>query len=567
MIPLKKSENITGRIRKKRSLVTFISLVFSLALLNMMFSCSYFKVSEIESHSDSNKQQQIKKFNQEQKYIVVHQNEKQYHLDDLNLDTEEQILAGKLVNLNKNHQHPKDPNVKIGKTYRYNKGKTDPLNEIHIYLNNNFDLEQNTNISIPISEIDRIAVVDKNVGKTIISIVGSTIGILAVAIIIIALTKSSCPFVYSYDGEAYVFNGELYPGNIIRNAQNQDYLKLNNFCEKDGFYQVRVSNELLEIQHTDLVELLFFDHPAGTEVLLDPSGKPVLLENNILPKQALSHGKSVINLITVKGDEQHFTFNNISEEEDYLSNLILKFPKPIQAKNAGLKLTIKNSMWLDYIFGSFNEKFGAYYNSFQKQQQDFTLEKSRNWQESQHIPLSVYVKRKSHWELEEKIFSTGPMSFRDIGLEINVENIQTDYIEIKLESGFMFWEIDHAALSFQSPSQIEMQSISAFKAITEKGVEVSDLLKKNDAKYLTQKKPGEFVDIYYLAPIISKGTERSIFIKSKGYYNYIRDYNGIPDFKELIKFKNPAHFTKFSKDQFEQINKSWNMNKYEDYAL
>ena len=567
MIPAKKSKSITGRIRKKRALSSFISLVFSLALLNMMFSCSYFKVSEFESNSDSSKQQQINKFNQEQKYIVVHQNEKQYHLDDLNLDTEEQILAGKLVNLNKSHQHPKDPNVKIGKTYRYNKGKTDPLNEIHIYLNNNFDLEQNTNISIPISEVDRIAVVDKNVGKTIISIVGSTIGVLAVAIIIVALTKSSCPFVYSYDGEAYVFTGELYPGNIIRNAQNLDYLKLNNFCEKDGFYQVRVSNELLEIQHTDLVELLFFDHQAGIEVLLDPSGKPVLFENPILPEQALSHGKSVINLIKGKGDEQHFTFNNISEDEEYLSNLILKFPGPIQSKNVGLKLTIKNSMWLDYIFGSFNEKFGAYYNSFQKQQQDFTLKKSRNWQESQHIPLSVYVKRNGNWELEEKIFSTGPISFRDIGLEINVENIQTDYIEIKLESGFMFWEVDHASLSFQSPSQIELQSISAFKAITEKGVEVSDLLKKNDAKYLTQKKPGEFVDIYYLAPAISKGSERSIFIKSKGYYNYLRDYEGIPDFNELIKFKRPAHFTKFSKDQFEQINKSWNMNKSEDYAL
>ena len=567
MKPSKNSANIIGQIRGKKMLSSFMSLIFSLALLNMIFSCSYFKVSQVDSDIDSDKKELIQNFNDENKYMVVHQNEKQFHLEDLRINSSTQVIAGNLVILNENHLHVKEPNVKIGKSYRYRKDKTTPLNEVHIYLKNSYDLKLQNNISIPLSEIDQIAVVDKNVGKSIISIAGSTIAVLALALIIVALTKSSCPFIYSHDGEKYVFNGELYPGNIIRDAQYPDYLKLNDLCMKNNTYQIRISNELLEVQHTDLAELFFVDHPVGTEILVGPSGDPVLLYDKIRPQEALSNGKSLLYLISKKGDQKHFNFNQISKDQDHLSNIILKFPKPPNSKQATLKLSVKNSMWLDYVFGKFNEKFGSYYNSFQEQQQEFTEPESMQWQESQNIPLLVYIKRDGKWELENKIFSTGPMAFRDIGLAYDLENTSSDFVEIKLESGFMFWELDHASLSFLQASKLETHSLSPYKAVTEKGMEVSALLAKIDGKYLTQKKPGEFVDIYYHASAIAKGNERSVFIKSKGYYNYVRDYKGIPDFKELIKFKQPGHFTRFSKEEFEKINRIWNMEEPTDYAL
>ncbi|GAA4647106.1 hypothetical protein GCM10023115_50680 [Pontixanthobacter gangjinensis] len=540
-------------------------LVFAFSLLNLIFSCSYFKVKEVKSENAAQKQEQIRRFNQEQKYLVVHTANEQYHLDNVQLDTENEMFSGELLEVSERHLHKKSPDIKIKKTYRYNTRKTDPLNEIHIYLKSDQQLELGET-SIPISAIDRIAVVDKNVGRTIINVVGSTIGILALALIIFALTKSSCPYIYAHDGENYVFNGELYPGNIIRNAQNMDYLILDNMCLKDGEYKIKISNELLEVQHTDLVEMLYIDHPLEHQVLIDPEGRPVILEEMIFPALALSNGIPVTDLVSLD-DEKYFGFDQPSIANELLGELSLHFPRKEQNENISLHLRLKNAMWLDYIFGKFNEKFGDYYHSFQKQQQDFSLSESRDWQESQHIPLNVYVKRNGKWVLEEKISSTGPMAFRDIGLNIDLQGVPSNEIEIKLETGLRFWEIDQAAISFSSSNTSEVKVLKPARAVTQNGVEVSRLIDKNDGEYLTQKFPGEYVEIFFEAPPIPEAYQRSLFIKNKGYYNYIRDYEGIPNFTELLKFKRPGYFTEFSKTEFENMLKSWEPEKSVDYAL
>ncbi len=62
--------------------------------------------------------------------------------------------------------------------------------------------------------------------------------------------------------EEYVFSGELYPGNILKNAQQTDYLPLPSLKEADGVYKIQITNELLEIQHTDLAELLVVAIPG-----------------------------------------------------------------------------------------------------------------------------------------------------------------------------------------------------------------------------------------------------------------------------------------------------------------
>ena len=546
-------------------LLKFTVFFLSAAVLNLTFSCSYFKVSEVDAANDKQQQELIEKFEAEQKYLVVHSNNKPYHLDDLKIDANSQVISGNLVQLDDNHIHKGGINVQPKKSYRYNKKKTTPLNEVHIYLKNDNYLNQG-NMTIPISEIERIAVVDKNVGKSVLNIVATTIGVLALLLIIVALTKSSCPFIYSHNGEDYVFNGELYPGNIIRNAQQLDYLKLNDLCEKDGLYKIRISNELLEIQHTDLVEMLVIDHKPGSEVLMDPSGIPLIMNETIAPVKANSNNKNVLDLINTK-DEISFLFNERTNQETYISDLILTFPKTKYRNKATLKLSVKNSLWLDYVFGKFNEKFGSYYEEFQRQQQDFTSEESLGWQDAQHIPLKVSVKKDGKWHEVETIYSAGPLSYRDIGLQFDLENSNSEVLEVKLSTGFMFWELDQAAISFIEGDFEDIKSIPLNSAINDKGIEVSNLVNKIDGKYLTQKIAGEYVDLSYRTSPIPEGKERSIFIKTKGYYNYIRDYKGIPDFPELLKFKKPGYFTKFSFEELKNIESLFEKNNSAEYAL
>ena len=113
-------------------------------------------------------------------------------------------------------------------------------------------------------------------------------GALVLILAIYAALKSSCPFIYVSNGEEYVFSGELYPGNIIKNAQETDYLPLPALQETDGKLNIRITNELLEIQHTDLAQLMEVSHPKNTRALADKKGQILLYSNLESPVNACS---------------------------------------------------------------------------------------------------------------------------------------------------------------------------------------------------------------------------------------------------------------------------------------
>lgn len=47
--------------------------------------------------------------------------------------------------------------------------------------------------------------------------------------------------------------------------------------------------------------------------------------------------------------------------------------------------------------------------------------------------------------------------------------------------------------------------------------------------------------------------KRTCFLKNRGYYNYIRNYEGEPDFQKLKLFRAAGAFTDFSKYEYEAL--------------
>lgn len=43
------------------------------------------------------------------------------------------------------------------------------------------------------------------------------------------------------------------------------------------------------------------------------------------------------------------------------------------------------------------------------------------------------------------------------------------------------------------------------------------------------------------------------FLKNRGYYTYIREYRGIPEFAELQTFKKRGRFSQFSEEQYKKF--------------
>ncbi|MDN3668221.1 hypothetical protein QWY93_02610 [Echinicola jeungdonensis] len=522
----------------------YISLILIPIFLNLIIiGCSYYKVTQVSSGPEVISQAQ-----KQHKYFIIHQDNNSWHLKNIKLNEDTKELEGKIESLPPEHQSYKKTNP--NKVNRYRVANEKPIYEVHIYVSD-YEEGENSKVKVPLSSIRKIEVYDKAVGATVSSYVFTTLGVIAgvfiIILIFVALTKSSCPFIYTYDGEGYNFMGEMYGGAIFSSLERDDYMLLPDLDSYNGKYQLKIANELLERQYTNLSELMLVEHPENTQVLADKNGQIFTLNSTFLPTKAVSpNHTSYFNSISKK-DSSFYLFDEENAINKNLSNLTLTFKKPKTEKNGKLILNAKNSLWLDFIFGKFNEQFGTYYPRFAEKQKNVPANKNLRWSLNQGIPLSVYIETEKGWEFVDYFNVVGPLASRDMIMDIDLSKVEGEEVKLKLECGFMFWEVDYIAMDYSENSPVDVSYLSPELAIDENGDDVSDLLTYSDEKYLVQPEVGNRVIVTYPTIPVDKNKKQTLFLHSKGYYEYIRDYKNKPNIIHLYSFKKKGAFPSFSK--------------------
>jgi hypothetical protein len=534
---------------KNRKFASFLSVFLTLLFLNLVIGCSYYNVRSVTTSSETIAVQ-IDEFVKNQKYVIIHSGPVTWHLSNLEVNEGEKTMSGTIQQVESKHISKKARETK--RTHQYS-GDKEVLNEVHFYISTNTTRNYGTFTTIPFSEINSISVNDKNTGKTVLNVVGGVVGVISLVAIIVLLTKSSCPFIYVKNGNEFVFTGELYPGILTANQQRDDYLKLPNIDKTNNEYSIKITNELKEIQHTDFVQLLEITHSDDFKVLLDKNGNLHTFSNIISPNSVLIDNLSTDSKPALIKDNNSYLFNSNLINSSSLRNIELSFNKPQQTDNAKLFLTVKNSMWLDYVFGKFNQQFGTYYTQFQKDQQNAPAEKSTTWMNEQNIPLSVYLKTEKGWEFVDRINTVGPMASRDIAIPIDLSSVIGEEVVIKLETGFMFWEVNYAGIDFTENVSLDIKYISPHEALDGQNKNVTELLSAADQKYFVQPNVGDEVVVTFKMSETNPGLKSTFFLKNRGYYNYLRNYEGKPDFQKLKLFRKAGAFTDFSKYEYEAL--------------
>lgn len=531
----------------------------TLVFLNMSISCSFYKAKTVPINSDDFASK-YKSINKDDRYLIIHSEEKTWHLNNVKINEDSKEITATIMPVNESHSlFPLKENQK---SRGYNRSKSSGKTlEVHFYTNEALNTTINKEVIIPFSNINKMEVYQPDTGKKVLSIIGFTVASLAVIAIIIAVTKSSCPFIYIKEGNSYAFTGELYPGAILPSLVRTDYLPLPNFIAQNEEYELKITNELLEIQYTDLAQLVVLNHSQSDEVLLDQNGKPHTFSKKETPEHITSNTLPVTIKPSLEKDTNAYLFDKENFTDNGINNIVLTFNNSNQSNQAKLILSVKNSLWFDYVYGKFNEQFGLYFNQFQKEQLKVPAEKNIQWRNEQGIPLSVFVKSNNEWVLIEKINPVGPMAFRDLIIPIDLEKINAPKIEIKLECGFMFWEVDYAAIDFSKDIPLAIEYVNSFSAIDERGKDVTHLIDKEDQNYLIQPMIGNQIVVKYHVKSPQKGEKQSVFLKNRGYYQYIRDYKGIPNFAKLKTFRDKGALSQYSKEEYRRFNTASNLTE------
>jgi hypothetical protein len=406
---------------------------------------------------------------------------------------------------------------------------------------------------IAFENISRVEIYDRDLGFTIAQYIGGAAVAAGLIFLLILLTKSSCPFIYTLEGNDYDFRGEIYGGAIAPNLERDDYMPLPHFIPQNETFTMKITNELQERQYTDVAELLLVEHPKGVEVLMDSYGNPYILANPIAPMSAetSSGGDYLAAVTTQDGIAYQFTDEAITNED--FSDLDLTFEANNSASQAKLILNLKNTIWMDYIFERFCALFGDGYDRFSESQKNKDPENKIQWAQDEGIMLEVKMKTKSGWETVDHINMVGPLAARSIVVPIELDCKAGDKVEIRLESGYHFWEVDYAAMDFSENEALKITPLPLLKAVDENGVDVMSDIVRQDGNYLEQPYVGAEAFLTFESLPMQEGHATSLFLHTSGYYEYIRNYAGKPDISELKKFRTPGTFAHFSKSRFSQM--------------
>lgn len=420
-------------------------------------------------------------------------------------------------------------------------------------------------ISVPLSDIDLVWIkrlVDVNkfsTGKTIalVAAVGA-VGLLLISSINLKPRRiprpsptsgSSCPFVYSFDGNNYVFDAEPYGGAYTKGLQRTDWSGLEHLKEVDGMYTILVSNELEETQYTDELKLIVVDHPKEVKVAPDLSGRIHTVSDPVAPlfaydgngKDLLPYVKKNDKVFWVSDDKDMSLQNRDSLKEE----LIFEFPKPEGASKVKLFVNACTTLWGSEVGKRYLELYGGKIDDWYEEIDNFGPARSQLFKmnvREELFGLHIRVDTGKGWKSKGMILGGGPLASEDRIYSIDVSDVTGDTLRIKLTPPTAFWMINFMAVDYTEDLPISVTEVEAVEVVDHTGQDVSGLLAGTDNQYLAMPNIGDSAKIVFISPPKTAGMDRTIFVKANGYYNIHLQADGEPQYDLLNRIHTEPGF-------------------------
>jgi tetratricopeptide (TPR) repeat protein len=185
---------------------------------------------------------------------------------------------------------------------------------------------------------------------------------------------SSCPYLYTWNGEQFEFVTDFMGGGEMGYLEepgryNQpdpvEYVRIraDQLKERSGRYELRVTDELEEAMFVDRLQLMIVAHPLGTEVypnegMSDPpkAFKLCVTRNARPPLRAVDdHGSDVLDRITTL-DRRYPDNFRLDRIRGYGAkhSLILKLAEPASSRRTSSRTVLLLTGWTDYAWSSDN---------------------------------------------------------------------------------------------------------------------------------------------------------------------------------------------------------------------
>lgn len=365
----------------------------------------------------------------------------------------------------------------------------------------------------------------------------------ALLLILFAL-KSSCPFLYTLEDEQLVLQGELFPGAIFQPLERTDFLALPFPQPNDAnVLSVQIANKLQEVQHINKVSVWGIPTATNETAIMSQRGIAYTYANTISPTHLKNSDESSVSLSSTAP----YAFLTHAMENNQLTSLSARFDLPANTENALLVLNAKNHEWLEFMWYDLSKKLGSEYMNFVEMHRNSSPDFLNNWLSENGLKLNVQVLEDNKWVSIGAFEVAGPLAFRQMALEIPNNYLQQETVQIRLQSGFHFWEVSDLTLAI-NPQRAKKEKAELVVAEDNYGATHLTALAQVDDNYTLQPQRGDYLNLSFQLPAHWTHKNTTLFFEAAGYYEHQRDFKQAPDLTAVRELLIGTGFTEASFD-------------------
>jgi hypothetical protein len=411
---------------------------------------------------------------------------------------------------------------------------------------------------IPLSQVRLVVVRQLDIGKTIVASIGTVFAVALVVAIIALATKESCPFIYSYNGEQYWFDGEPYGGATCPALQRTDYCRLDSLRPVEGRYRILLANEVDETQHTDELKLLVVDHPADVKVIPDAGGalhavksiQPLASATDVRGLDQTKWMASSDELIWESGTDEAAQSTAVPRD-----SIVLTFSRPAHAQTALLVTNVGTTVWGSQMLKRAEALWGSDLPHWQRAlRQPEVLNALAAWNRREEAyVVEARVWTGTDWSVRGDLAGGGPFLCEDRVVPLDLTGVTGDTLRILLTPPPGFWQFNWFAISYEPDKPLTAQELSADTAISHDGKDIRARLQAEDQRYYSTPEVGQRAALVFTAPPLAEGLTRTVFAKASGYYSIHHAEVVARNDSILARIRNePGYFARYALEQFQE---------------
>jgi hypothetical protein len=502
-----------------------------------------------------------------QKYFILHDlsNNRQYALNNIKI-SEENLVAEK-ASLPPEHELYEHPANSDHNAFPV-KHQDWVLYEVHLYSQNAGT--DSLHVKIPLKDFGRIDVYKLDKKSTNRSKVGSIVGItLTTATVIVAIaaisatneavngvnnlkTVNCSPQVFITDHNESALQGTLYSGAIAASLKRSDYLPLTLTENSGDKIRITIMGKDEEDIMLNSVQLMQVSHKENDQVLIDRKGNVLVYNKPARPVQvSIGPGQDQRSEIIAR-DGNYYSFTNHTSEGTS-SDILFDFSKPVQSTSGKLIINAKNSAWSYYLFNQFKSLYGNYYPDLILKKDKADSAQVLQCELDQFLPMLVSVKYKGAWKFVDYFPTAGISNSRDLIMNMDLEEFKdSNNIQVRLQTTYMFWDLDYAAMDFSTNNIYRTEFIPAsMVSLVNRDNESVDPELSGQHSNIFVRGPLRLDLEFNIQPSLEAGMKNSYFLAGNGYYHDNSRFEGEAHIGELSRFSGKGAFDKYSREKFE----------------